>query len=108
MAELLPVPEASINYGSPLMVALNACNPTAQPAALEVAASLPEGWTDKSAPGAYTVPPGACYPIQALPTPPAAGRAEWVQLHWAARAAGHPAGQVDLRVWVTPSGGMPQ
>jgi LmbE family N-acetylglucosaminyl deacetylase len=105
LSGLIPVPEATVSYGGQLAVALRACNWSAQPAVLELAAMLPAGWTDKTSPASYPVRPGECYPVNALAVAPPAGKAGWVELGWRASAAGKPVNTVRVRVWATPDGG---
>jgi LmbE family N-acetylglucosaminyl deacetylase len=107
LSELMPVPEASAGFGQTVYIDMLACNHGASAADIAVKANLPAGWMDKTKWSQYPVPPGACYPVQAVITAPR-GKAEWQQLSWTATSGGTAVGTVNLRMFVTGGFTMPQ
>ena len=108
LADLIPVPEAAVKFGTTLNVSLLACNRSAAASEIAIAPTLPEGWTDRTHFMRYPVQPGECYPIQQLISAPPSGHAQWLQVQWSATAAGELVGSVSLRVYVGDDGGLPQ
>jgi hypothetical protein len=53
LAELLPVPEASAQFGERLPVQMRACNYTAESSEVVITALLPAGWTDHTQSSRY-------------------------------------------------------
>lgn len=108
LAQLIPVPEATPESGGRLTLDFLACNRTAHAADIDIAASLPSGWTEQPLFTRYPVRAGECYPIQKHIAAPAAAKSHWEQLAWTATAAGQPVGAVTVRVFAGKTGGLPQ
>jgi LmbE family N-acetylglucosaminyl deacetylase len=107
LAALMPAPEMSTELGDRLIADLLACNHTAQPAEIDIASKLPEGWSDQT-PRRFPVQPGECYPIQAHLAVALTSKTGWQQLTWTANANAQAIGSVTVNVFVGKSGGLPQ
>jgi LmbE family N-acetylglucosaminyl deacetylase len=108
LAELIPIPEATPESGGKVALNFLACNRTAQPAEVNIAPTIPTGWTMQPQFTSYPVRAGECYPIQVLLTSPQAAQSHWEQLSWTATAGGQLVGSVVVRVFVGKNGGLPQ
>lgn len=104
LANLIPVPEASMRFGNILQIPLMACNGGTSAQEIEITPALPEGWKDQMQYTRYPVKPGECYPIQARIVAPSTSKAGWYQLEWNAR----PSGRVDMRIYLSNRWSLPQ
>jgi len=108
LAQLLPVPEVAIGFGSALHVPLIIRNATGNPEEVSVTVALPKGWTEKAGSARYSVGAQDLYPVQAVLYAPASGNREWQEIAWKAEAAGRQIGSITIRVLVGIGGGLPQ
>ena len=106
LAQLIPVPEASVGFGQTLSVPLLLRNDTAAAVVVKVTAQLPAKWADRTRYALYPLAPGESYPLRVEMVAPPSATAAWQELSWAAEVDGKPAGAVKLRVMLTKSGGL--
>jgi hypothetical protein len=108
LANLLPVPEASVKMGAVLNVPLIISNYTKTSEDVTLTPVLPEGWSDKGHYDIYPLKPGEHYPILETPIAPSTGGPRWEELTWKAEVQGHAVGTVSMRVYVSNEGSLPQ
>jgi len=108
LAQLLPVPEVAIGFGSALHVPLFIHNATGNPEEVSVTVSLPNGWTEETGSARYSVGAQDACPVQAVLNAPASGKLGWQEITWNAEAGGRQIGSIKLRVLVGIGGGLPQ
>ena len=82
LAQLLPVPEVAIGFGSALHVPLFIHNATGNPEEVSVTVSLPNGWTEETGSARYSVGAQDACPVQAVLNAPASGKLGWQEITW--------------------------
>jgi hypothetical protein len=108
LAQLLPIPEVAVRFGSRLNVPLAIHNATGSLEEVTVTVALPEGWSDKTEYFIYPVRGHESYAVQVALIAPGAGKPGWQEITWHAKAGGRDVGSVTLRVCVTDEGSEPQ
>ena len=108
LTQLIPVPEATPDASGALALDFLACNHTAHAAEVSIVPTLPAGWTMQPQFRTYPIGAGACYPVRAQLTAPAAAQSHWEELIWTAMAGERSVGSVTVRVFVGKNGGLPQ
>jgi LmbE family N-acetylglucosaminyl deacetylase len=91
-------PEVEIHVGETLHVPLLIRNDSGQPEDVTLRAKLPEGWTELSGSGIYSVPAHDTYPIEAVISTSKQTGAEWTHVDWQSEAHGKAIGSVTMRV----------
>lgn len=108
LAELIPVPEAAVQFGKVLNVPLIIRNATPTSEEIELTSVLPAGWVDRTGYVVYPVRPGESYPVPAALVAPNTRTSSWQQITWKAEAGGRQIGAVTMRIYVGRTGGLPQ
>ncbi len=108
LAQLLPMPEASLENGETLHVPLTLRNDTGEPTVVTLTSALPKGWAEKSGPARYPVAAHDVYPIEAVAVVASSPGTVWQEVTFRAESRGKTFGSVTLRINVTAGGGLPQ
>ena len=108
ISSLLPVPEAAIRFGNTLHIPLTIRNGTTAARDVTLTFQLPAGWSNKTRFAVYPVRAGGAYPVQAEIAGPQTGERGWQQLTFQGEVDGRRIGTVELRVYVSNSGALPQ
>ena len=108
LAQLLPVPEVAIDFGSALHVPLVIRNGTEDSEEVSLTVALPHGWTERTGSARYPIRAHDLYPARAALVAPATGKVEWQEITWKAAVGAREIGSVSLHVLLGRSGGMPQ
>jgi LmbE family N-acetylglucosaminyl deacetylase len=108
LAELLPVPEVAIRFGSTLNIPLTVHNFSRNAADVLLSVTLPAGWNDSTKYSIYPVKSGESYPVTATIAAPGSGDQEWQEIIWKAESNGRQIGEVTLRVYISNEGALPQ
>ena len=108
LAQLLPVPEVAMDFGSALHVPLVIRNATGDAEEVSLTVALPKGWNEKTGSARYAVGAQDLYAVQAVVNTPSAGKLEWQEISWIAEAGGRQIGTIKVRVLVGIGGGLPQ
>ena len=106
--EHLVPPQTALGADRQLWVPLLLRNNSPEAIDIPLEAHLPSGWSGYSRSGIYHLPPGGTYPVQCfLTAPPDSGQKTPEILTWTATRDGHPAGEVNLKVYMEYNG-VPQ
>jgi hypothetical protein len=108
LAQLLPLPEVSLQSGVTLHVPLLIRNDSSEPVEVSVTADLPKHFTEKNGSARYPVAAHSVYPIEATVVVAPSQSQEWPTISWKAEVHGKPLPPVKVRVSVTPDPGLPQ
>ena len=108
IADLIPVPEASVGAGQVLHLPFLIRNDTPAAAQVTLTAVLPPAWKDKTRYAVYDVPPGKYYPAEVELLAPPSDEPRWHEIVFKTESGGAPAGSVMMHVAVGKTGGLPQ
>ena len=108
LAQLLPIPEVSMQAGATLHIPLLMFNDLAEPSEITLSADLPQGWTEKNGSARYPVGAHEVYPIEAAVALSTSKGQKWQVITWKAEAKGKTIAPIKMRVNVTEDGGLPQ
>jgi LmbE family N-acetylglucosaminyl deacetylase len=108
LAQLLPVPEVSLQAGETLHVPLLIRNDSSEPAEVILSVILPESWKERNGSARYPVAAHEAYPVEALIETAPAKEQQWRTITWKAQSGGNPMDVVIVRVNVTLDAGLPQ
>jgi LmbE family N-acetylglucosaminyl deacetylase len=108
LAELLPVPEVSIQFGKVLNIPLLLHNDGTTPAEVKLTSVFPSGWTDRTPYVLYPLNPDESYPVLATAVAPESTDHRLQEITWKAEARGKQIGSITMRVHVSKEGGLPQ
>jgi LmbE family N-acetylglucosaminyl deacetylase len=108
LAQLLPVAEVAIDFGSTLHVPLVIRNATGDSEEVSLTVALPQGWTERTGSARYPVGARDLYPAQAILVAPPTGKLGWQEVTWKAAVGAREIGSVSLRVLLGKSDGIPQ
>lgn len=101
LANLLPVPEVSIDQGESVHIPLVIHNDTDSAQNVTVTSVLPHGWVEKARYDTFPLPAHSTYPMaRHVLTVPVTMKAGWYELTWRAKAGDRQIGQAVLRVYV--------
>lgn len=108
LAQLLPIPEISLQSGATLHVPLLIRNDSSSPVEVSVYADLPQNFIEKNGSARYPVAAHGVYPVEATVMVAPTNGAEWPIISWKAEVNGKSLPPVKVRVSVTPDPGLPQ
>ncbi len=107
LAKLLPVAETTLSAGERIFLPVLVHNDTASDTQVELAANLPEGWTELNGPGTLLVHAHETFPLYITARAPKQESKNAATITIRATAGGNSIGDIPVKVYLSP-GSLPQ